>query len=464
MYLLARVDRGAAPRAFAGGVYAFGPFRMAQIAHVQMVATGWMPIALWGLHRYFATRRAAWLAPFAAAWVLQALSNAYMGYFIAVPIAVVRGRRSVAIAGHRGRRAAPPGRRRPCSPARRALPWPPLYYRARTDHHQTRRTRSRAPCARRAVGVVGKNTIGAWRWLTAVGTDPERELFPGIFAIGPGALGLLTAGRVPRHTDAGRGSTASSSRSASSSRWGRSFASGGTYRHDARSRRRLLRDRARHERACACPRGSRSSSVAGWRCSSHAASTWLLRRVGAPVRDRRGGDVRGDRRRTAGPRRSPRSATAPAGAEDRGVAFWLADRAARRRAASAVHPSGDQLLDYQFVTLVHGHPIVNGFSGYVTTLVERAGIARYRRSMISNRFPAAVRMLRSLGVRYVIVHPGDYDAASRPEACPIARFAALRASGQIARRQDCPRSPPSSSRRGRAGGCGAPVTLIDWLS
>ena len=62
MYLLARELTGSRAAAFAGGIYfAFGPFRMTQIAHVQMVATGWIPIALFGLHRYFWTRRPRWL-------------------------------------------------------------------------------------------------------------------------------------------------------------------------------------------------------------------------------------------------------------------------------------------------------------------------------------------------------------------------------------------------------------------
>jgi len=78
--------------------YAFGPFRMSQYAHVQMVATGWIPIALFGLHRYFSTRRPRWLALFAVAWILQALSNMYIGYFIAVPIAVGDCRCGVACA------------------------------------------------------------------------------------------------------------------------------------------------------------------------------------------------------------------------------------------------------------------------------------------------------------------------------------------------------------------------------
>ena len=63
MYLLARELTGSRGAAFAAGMYyAFGPLRMSQISHIQMVATGWIPVALWGLHRYFSTRRFRWLA------------------------------------------------------------------------------------------------------------------------------------------------------------------------------------------------------------------------------------------------------------------------------------------------------------------------------------------------------------------------------------------------------------------
>jgi hypothetical protein len=124
--------------------------------------------------------------------------------------------------------------------------------------------------------------------------------------------------------------------------------------------------------------------------------------------------------------------------EDRGVAFWLKDRAAGAALHLPIHPSGEQLLDYQFMTLVHGHPIVNGFSGYVTPLVDLLG------SPLSplydfERFPAAVRMLRSLGIRYVFVHPDDYDAASIAAGMPDRTIRALRDSGQIAKEAGLPR-------------------------
>src|SRR6266446_276700 len=47
---------------------------------------GWMPIALWALHRYLETGRRLWIAGFAAVYVVLGQSNAYYLYFFLVPV------------------------------------------------------------------------------------------------------------------------------------------------------------------------------------------------------------------------------------------------------------------------------------------------------------------------------------------------------------------------------------------
>jgi hypothetical protein len=131
--------------------------------------------------------------------VLQTLSNNYIGYFMALPIALVvadglRPWRSVRV------RALLPLAVAALAVGAALAPVVAAYVRARTDYHQTRSIEEIASLSADARSyLVGKNTIGVWRWLpTAVSTDPERELFPGIFAVALGVIGFCAARRDPR--------------------------------------------------------------------------------------------------------------------------------------------------------------------------------------------------------------------------------------------------------------------------
>ena len=71
--------------AFIGGLaFAFAPYRLPQIAHVQVLSAYWMPLALAGLHRYFDEGRTRWLILFAGAWLFQALACGYYFFFLSV--------------------------------------------------------------------------------------------------------------------------------------------------------------------------------------------------------------------------------------------------------------------------------------------------------------------------------------------------------------------------------------------
>jgi len=72
----------------AGLAFAFAPYRMGQLGHIQVLALFWLPIALVGLHRYVADRRRRWLVLFGAAWLMQSLSNGYFMFFGGVLIAL----------------------------------------------------------------------------------------------------------------------------------------------------------------------------------------------------------------------------------------------------------------------------------------------------------------------------------------------------------------------------------------
>lgn len=94
-------SRGDPLAAFAGGLaFAFAPYRMGQLSHLQMLSCYWAPIALLALHRYLAVERdrpqasargnagARWLALFGVAWLMQAWSNGYAMFQLAVLIAL----------------------------------------------------------------------------------------------------------------------------------------------------------------------------------------------------------------------------------------------------------------------------------------------------------------------------------------------------------------------------------------
>ncbi|MDQ3213244.1 MAG: discoidin domain-containing protein, partial [Acidobacteriota bacterium] len=68
----------------AGLAFGFAPYRMSQLGHVQVLSAYWMPLALAGLHQYFATRRTRWLVLFAGGWLMQGLSCGYYLFFLSV--------------------------------------------------------------------------------------------------------------------------------------------------------------------------------------------------------------------------------------------------------------------------------------------------------------------------------------------------------------------------------------------
>ncbi len=67
--------------AVAGLIFAFNPYRTSQLAHLHILWSFWMPLALMALHRYARDGGVRWLAVFGAAWVGQALSNGYFQLF-----------------------------------------------------------------------------------------------------------------------------------------------------------------------------------------------------------------------------------------------------------------------------------------------------------------------------------------------------------------------------------------------
>ncbi len=72
--------------ACAGLAFGFSSYRADQLAHLHVLSSQWMPLALLGLHAYLSTGARRWLVVFGAAWLIQALSNGYFLLFFPVLI------------------------------------------------------------------------------------------------------------------------------------------------------------------------------------------------------------------------------------------------------------------------------------------------------------------------------------------------------------------------------------------
>jgi hypothetical protein len=64
--------------------FAFTPYRLSHLNHLQLLSSYWMPVSLGALHLYLRNRRPAFAILFAAAWLLQALASGYYMFFLSL--------------------------------------------------------------------------------------------------------------------------------------------------------------------------------------------------------------------------------------------------------------------------------------------------------------------------------------------------------------------------------------------
>ena len=89
MFLFARELTGNRAAAFVAGLaYAFAPYRVGSVPHLQVLSSAWMPFALFGFRRFFDTRRTRPLVGAAAAWLAQNLSCSYYLVFFSPVLAL----------------------------------------------------------------------------------------------------------------------------------------------------------------------------------------------------------------------------------------------------------------------------------------------------------------------------------------------------------------------------------------
>jgi hypothetical protein len=89
MYLFVRELTGNWSAAFVAGLaFAFAPYRIASLPHLQVLSSAWMPFTLYGFRRYFERGRTVALVGATGAWALQNLSCGYYLLFFS-PVVIL---------------------------------------------------------------------------------------------------------------------------------------------------------------------------------------------------------------------------------------------------------------------------------------------------------------------------------------------------------------------------------------
>lgn len=399
MYLLALELTSRRSAAWlAGLMFACLPYRIAHITHLQVLMAGWMPLALLGLHRYFRTGSRRALAGFAVAFLLTALSNGYYLFFLAVPTGVITAWHLVG----RWRR------KQPMVPVLAGLavatvavvialsPIVAAYLRVK-DAYGFSRTRGDMVLYSATPGDYAKVSPNSMTWGGLVGVgDPERQLFPGLALVLLAAIGVTTGRRSPQVVLYALVAAATALLSL-----GPEPDLGVT---------RLAR--GPYDVLLALP------GVGGLRVPARLAmvvcmalsvlAAFGVSRIAQSVRGR--GLALAVAALTAvavaeGRPRVPIVATTRALSLSEGAYRWLA---AQPDGAVLEFPAGGlrQTVRYMAGTLIHRHPIVNGYSGYGSALQDLfAGPPGLEPSHADALLQAAV----AIGVRYVLVHEHLYE-------------------------------------------------------
>jgi hypothetical protein len=415
MFLLARELTGRRDAAFlAGLMFAWSPMRALHVSHLQVLAWGWMPFALWGLHRFFASsacrakRPFVALAVFAGAFTIQAFSNSYFIYYLALASAfVVIYELAVSPAPFAARLralgwlAAASALILLCVGA---VAWAYISVRRQYGFRRPYDDWSTFSANLRSY-VSAPDTLRVWGAVLHGDEFPERQLFPGFVTV-IAAAAAFWPGQAQRRVAIGYGALGAAalllSLGPEPAAWSYRLLPSGPYLWLARivpgmdgmrvaarlgvvvllalcvlaalGITRLVEHLRPRTRAFAVV-------VLG---AAIAAEGWAVPVRMAPF------DARGR-------------------ASDRAAYRWLAQQPQGSAIELpilewAIAPT----LTYQYATLSHGHPIVNGYSGYGSSLQEFLGGAASPLNDL-DRIEDALGLLAAVGVHYVLVHPADYE-------------------------------------------------------
>ena len=411
MYVLARSLTGRRDvAALAAVAYVSAPFRLGHIAHLQWLTLGWLPLSLWGLHRYLATGAWRHLSIAAGGYLMQSLTASYFVYFALLPLAIV------GLAGWRSISRMPT--RRPIAQtvvvaaiiAAVLAPVARAYVDARREAGLRRTLEDITTLSADVSDYVSPPSVGPWRSQGL--RQGEHALFPGAVVV---ALAIVAV--ISRRRDADVRTYAIVAVCAfifslgpQPAAWGHRLPFPGPYAwllaivpglDGLRATARLgvvvllaLSVLAAFGAAVIVDRFSPR-----WRpiTASILIAFALFEGWAAPI---------------------PTAAFNPLPDADVRAAYsYLRDRprgGAIELPMSSEDAARSEFL-YQYRTLLHGHPIVNGHSGYLSPLVTflRGGHTPLREP---EHFNGLVEMLRTIGVRYLVLHADAYDDRSQLDA------------------------------------------------
>lgn len=88
-WVLRRSGRGWTAALLAGWMFAFSPFRLMHLNHIQILIAQWIPLTLWFWDRLLAERTAKAAALFLFFYLLHVSGGCYLAYMIHVPLAAI---------------------------------------------------------------------------------------------------------------------------------------------------------------------------------------------------------------------------------------------------------------------------------------------------------------------------------------------------------------------------------------
>jgi len=411
MYVLAREQtRRRDAAVVAALIFACQPFRISHIAHLQWLMTGWLPLSLWSLHRYGATSRFRYLLGCTAAFLIAALTASYLTYFALLPLAAVAGRelwRRRPPAGLAARHAAIAA----AVVAVVMLPVAKAYYQVRVDSGVKRRASEIAEHSA-DVGDYFSAPPRMRVWADLGGGRGEHELFPGAAALVLAALAVVAmrrSGSVPLYAGVAAAAFVLSL-GPEPKAWGHSLGIPGPYAALLKIIPGLDGLRAPARLAVVVQTAIAMLAAFGvvWLCDRLRPALW-------PVCITAGAAaivvLEGWPQRIDTPAFDPRGAIATRDAYE--YLRHLPAGAVMELPTAADRPEKEFV--YQYMTLVHGHPIVNGHSGYVSPLLLFLGGGGSPLGDLDH-VSDAVEMLRTIGVRYLVLHRGSFDDAPTADA------------------------------------------------